>query len=321
MLKVKLKEELSERLFGTRDEHLRYLETRLGVEIAARGGDVTVQGEERAQQICGTLLESLQRLLEAGYRVGKNEVRTAVRVLEEDTSLDLVAFFLDTSIPDSLKRFIVPRTINQRIFIQEVYKHDYVFTIGPAGTGKTYLAVALGAAFLNETKVRRIVLVRPAVEAGEHLGFLPGDLVEKINPYLRPVYDALYDILGYDKVSKLMERQIIEVAPLAFMRGRTLNDAFIILDEAQNTTHEQMKMFLTRMGFHSKAVITGDITQIDLPQGRQSGLVEAVKILEGANDIAFVRFTQHDVVRHRLVQEVVDRYARWEAQLAQEGER
>jgi phosphate starvation-inducible PhoH-like protein len=194
-----------------------------------------------------------------------------------------------------------------------VYAHDYVFATGPAGTGKTYIAVALAAAALMDQTVRRIVLVRPAVEAGERLGFLPGDLIEKVNPYLRPVYDALYDVLGYDKVSKLIERQAIEIAPLAFMRGRTLNDAFIILDEAQNTTHEQMKMFLTRMGFHSKAVITGDVTQIDLPRGQRSGLVEALEILNGAKDIAFVEFTHRDVVRHRLVQEVVDRYSRWEA--------
>jgi phosphate starvation-inducible protein PhoH and related proteins len=188
-----------------------------------------------------------------------------------------------------------------------------VFAVGPAGTGKTYLAVALAAAALNDKVVRRLVLCRPAVEAGERLGFLPGDLVEKINPYLRPVYDALYDILGYDKTAKLIERQVIEIAPLAFMRGRTLNDAFIILDEAQNTTREQMKMFLTRMGFHSKTVITGDITQIDLPGRTTSGLVEALEILAGVDGIAFVNFTHRDVVRHRLVQEVVDRYGRWEA--------
>ena len=194
-----------------------------------------------------------------------------------------------------------------------------MFVTGPAGTGKTYLAVAMAAAALQDKQVRRIVLVRPAVEAGERLGFLPGDLVEKINPYLRPVYDALYDILGYDKVSKLMERQVIEIAPLAFMRGRTLNDAFIILDEAQNTSHEQMKMFLTRMGFNSKTVITGDVTQIDLPFARTSGLVEALKIFEGSEGFAFIRFSQRDVVRHRLVQRVVDRYDRWEKAHREDG--
>jgi phosphate starvation-inducible PhoH-like protein len=313
MRKIKLSEHHPERLFGTRDENLRYLRGRLGVEIAARGTEVTISGDEQNEKIASRLLESFGKMLDAGYTVGKVEFRTGVRVLEEDFELDLVEFFLDTSIPDTLKRFVVPRSINQRLFIQAVYTHDYVFTTGPAGTGKTYLAVALAAAFLNDKQVRRIVLARPAVEAGEHLGFLPGDLIEKINPYLRPVYDALYDILGYEKVSKLMERQVIEVAPLAFMRGRTLNDAFIILDEAQNTTREQMKMFLTRMGFHSKTVITGDITQIDLPGGRRSGMVEAVEILKGVEGIAFVSFTHRDVVRHRLVQKVVDHYARWEA--------
>jgi len=249
----------------------------------------------------------------SGGDVGKHEFRTGVRVLEEDIEIDLVEFFMDSTIPDALKRYVVPRNLNQRQFIRSVFSHDYVFSTGPAGTGKTYLAVAMAAAFLMDQQVRRIVLCRPAVEAGERLGFLPGDLAEKINPYLRPIYDALYDILGYEKVSKLLDRQVIEIAPLAFMRGRTLNDAFIILDEAQNTTHEQMKMFLTRMGFHSKTVITGDITQIDLPEGRSSGLIEALEILEGGKGFAFISFTHRDVVRHRLVQAVVDRYARWEA--------
>ena len=314
MQRVKLREGNVEQLFGTRDEHLRYLEERLGVKVAARGTEVSVSGEDPEQERIATrVLESFDQLLAAGGTVGRTEYRTAVRVLEEDIDIDLVGFFLDSSIPVSLKRILVPRNLNQRLFIQAVASHDYVFATGPAGTGKTYLAVALAAAALMDKRVRRIVLVRPAVEAGERLGFLPGDLVEKINPYLRPVYDALYDILGYEKVARLIERQIIEIAPLAFMRGRTLNDAFIILDEAQNTTHEQMKMFLTRMGFHSKAVITGDITQIDLPTEHQSGLVEALSVLAGVEGIAFIDFTHRDVVRHQLVQEVVDRYARWEA--------
>jgi len=302
-----------ERLFGTKDEHLRYLEQRLSLKVSARGGEVVIEGPDGAVAIAVQLIGSFDRLLSAGGGVGKHEFRTGVRVLEEDITLDLVEFFLDSSIPGALKRYLVPRNLNQRLFIRAVYSHDYVFATGPAGTGKTYLAVAMASAALMEKEVRRIILVRPAVEAGEHLGFLPGDLVEKVNPYLRPVYDALYDLMGFDKVSKLIERQAIEVAPLAFMRGRTLNDAFIILDEAQNTTHEQMKMFLTRMGFHSKTVITGDITQIDLPRGRRSGLVEALEILDGAEGMSFIEFSHRDVVRHRLVEEVVNRYAEWES--------
>ena len=313
MLRVTLHESHPEKLFGVRDEHLHYLEERLRITVTARGSQVAVSGEPEAEQIAVRLLESFDHLLSAGCALGRDEFRTGVRVLEEDLEIDLVEFFLDSSIPAALKRYVVPRNMNQRLYVQSVVKHDYVFATGPAGTGKTYLAVAMAAAFLLDKQVRRIVLTRPAVEAGERLGFLPGDLAEKINPYLRPIYDALYDILGYEKVSKLMERQMIEIAPLAFMRGRTLNDAFIILDEAQNTTHEQMMMFLTRMGFHSKTVITGDITQIDLPGERRSGLVEAIDVLRDVNGIGFVRFTKKDVVRHRLVQRIVDRYAQWEA--------
>jgi phosphate starvation-inducible PhoH-like protein len=314
MLKLSFDEANAEKLFGTRDENLRYLEDRLGVLVNARGGELGVNGgDEQSEQIAFRLLEAFDHLLSAGSGIGKEEFRAGVRVLEEDADIDLVEFFLDASISPTLKRFIAPRNLNQRLFIRSVASDDYVFAIGPAGTGKTYLAVARAAAELEDRQVRRLVLCRPAVEAGERLGFLPGDLMEKINPYLRPVYDALYDILGYDKTSKLIERQVIEIAPLAFMRGRTLNDAFIILDEAQNTTREQMKMFLTRMGFHSKAVITGDITQIDLPGKLRSGLVEALEIFDGVDGISFVSFTHRDVVRHRLVQKVVDKYDRWEA--------
>ena len=320
MRKVTLHDAHPERLFGVRDENLRYLEERLGVSVSARGGQVSVHGDPEAEALVERLLGAFDTLLAQGWTVDREAFRTGVRVLEEDLEIDLVAFFLDTTIPETLKRLVVPRNLAQRRFIQSVLHNDYVFAIGPAGTGKTYLAVAMAAAQLLDNRVRRIVLTRPAVEAGERLGFLPGDLVEKINPYLRPVYDALYDILGYERVSKLMDRQTIEIAPLAFMRGRTLNDAFIILDEAQNTTREQMKMFLTRMGFHSKTIITGDITQIDLPGGRRSGLVEAVEVLDGVEGIGFVRFTHRDVVRHRLVQRIVDRYERYEAGTAPGGE-
>ncbi len=313
MLNLTLSEANIEKLFGTRDENLRYLEDRLNLTVNARGAHIVVSGDERAEKIASKVLDSFDKLLSSGGGVGREEFRTGVRVLEEDLELDLVNFFLDSSLPANLKRYVVPRNINQRLYIQAVTSHDYVFSVGPAGTGKTYLAVAMAAAALMDKQVRRIVLVRPAIEAGERLGFLPGDMVEKVNPYMRPVYDALYDILGYEKVAKFIDRQVIEIAPLAFMRGRTLNDAFIILDEAQNTTCEQMKMFLTRMGFHSKAVITGDITQTDLPDGRRSGLVEAIEILEGAKGFAFINFTHHDVVRHCLVQRVVDLYERFEA--------
>ena len=312
MLQLTVTESNIDRLFGTRDENLRYLQERLGVTVDARGANVKVTGKPETETIVARLFEAFDHLLNAGTLITRDEYRTAVRVLEEDPEADLVEFFLDASIPASLRRFVIPRNLNQRLFIRTVASHDCVFVVGPAGTGKTYLAVALAAAALMDKQVRRIVLVRPAVEAGERLGFLPGDMVEKINPYLRPVYDALYDILGYDKVSNLIERQIIEIAPLAFMRGRTLNDAFIILDEAQNTTREQMKMFLTRMGFQSKSVITGDITQIDLPFAQSSGLVEAIEIFDGAEGFAFIRFTHRDVVRHPLVQEMVDRYEKWE---------
>jgi phosphate starvation-inducible protein PhoH and related proteins len=312
MLQLTVTESNIDRLFGTRDENLRYLQERLGVTVDARGANVKVTGRPETETIVARLFEAFDHLLNAGTLITRDEYRTAVRVLEEDPEADLVEFFLDASIPASLRRFVIPRNLNQRLFIRTVASHDCVFVVGPAGTGKTYLAVALAASALMDKQVRRIVLVRPAVEAGERLGFLPGDMVEKINPYLRPVYDALYDILGYDKVSNLIERQIIEIAPLAFMRGRTLNDAFIILDEAQNTTREQMKMFLTRMGFQSKTVITGDITQIDLPFAQASGLVEALEIFDGAEGFAFIRFTHRDVVRHPLVQEMVDRYEKWE---------
>ncbi len=308
MTTITLPERDLEILSGTLEENFRYLNERLRVRVAARGDTVSLDGEPEPVALAEKLLQELGRLVATGYSVGKEEFRTALRVLEEDPTVDLVEFFKDASIPDSVKRLVVPRNLKQRLFIQALNRYDIVFAIGPAGTGKTYLAVAMAAAALAEHRVRRIVLTRPAVEAGERLGFLPGDLVEKVNPYLRPVYDALYDILGYDRVARHIERGVIEIAPLAFMRGRTLNDSFMLLDEAQNTTPEQMKMFLTRLGFHSRAAITGDVTQIDLPNERVSGLVQARQILGNLPGICFFDFVKEDVVRHKLVEKVVAAY-------------
>lgn len=300
-------------LSGTLEENFRYLNERLRVQVVARGETVSLEGEPEPVALAGKLLQELGKLVATGYSVGKEEFRTALRVLEEDPNVDLVEFFTDATIPDSVKRLVVPRNLKQRLFIQSLNRYDIVFAIGPAGTGKTYLAVAMAAAALAEHRVRRIVLTRPAVEAGERLGFLPGDLVEKVNPYLRPVYDALYDILGYDRVARHIERGVIEIAPLAFMRGRTLNDSFMLLDEAQNTTPEQMKMFLTRLGFHSRAAITGDVTQIDLPNEKVSGLVQARQILGNLPGLCFFDFVKEDVVRHKLVEKVVAAYEKFDA--------
>ncbi len=312
MTTITLPERDLEILSGTLEENFKYLAERLRVRVAARGDTVSLEGEPEAVAAAGKLVEELGKLVASGYSVGKEEFRTALRVIEEDPETDLVQFFTDASIPDSVKRLVVPRNLKQRLFIQALIKFDIVFAVGPAGTGKTYLAVAMAAAALAEHLVKRIVLTRPAVEAGERLGFLPGDLVEKVNPYLRPVYDALYDILGYDRVARHIERGVIEIAPLAFMRGRTLNDSFMLLDEAQNTTPEQMKMFLTRLGFHSRAAITGDVTQIDLPNERGSGLVQARQILGNLPGICFFDFAKEDVVRHRLVEKVVAAYEAWD---------
>jgi phosphate starvation-inducible PhoH-like protein len=244
-----------------------------------------------------------------GYKFAKGEVKTAASLVAEDAAIELRDHFLRGSIRPSTKRQILPKSLNQRAYIEAIDQHDIVFGVGPAGTGKTYLAMAQAVTFLLSKRVSRIVLARPAVEAGEKLGFLPGDMQEKVNPYLRPLYDALYDMLDVDRADRLLERNTIEIAPLAFMRGRTLNDAFVILDEAQNTTSEQMKMFLTRLGFGSKAVITGDVTQIDLPSGKVSGLIEALNVVRRIEEIAFIHFDERDVVRHKLVQQIVKAYA------------
>jgi phosphate starvation-inducible PhoH-like protein len=295
-------------LFGIADENLRAIEDAFGVRLQARGSEISIVGGGPGEPEARRLLAGLSDLLATGYLLRGSDVPTAIRVVKEDPTVSLTEFFTDSPFGPTLKSVVTVRNMKQRLYVQTIGRHDLVFAIGPAGTGKTYLAVAMAASALLEKKVKRIVLARPAVEAGERLGFLPGDLVEKVNPYLRPLYDALYDILGYEKTAKLLERGIIEVAPIAFMRGRTLNDAFIILDEAQNTTSEQMKMFLTRIGFGSRAVVTGDVTQIDLPQGKTSGLREAQQILSGIEGIRFVLFDERDVVRHSLVQSIISAY-------------
>ncbi|MGH9316208.1 MAG: PhoH family protein [Thermoanaerobaculia bacterium] len=295
-------------LFGIADENLRAIEEAFGIRLASRGNEISVVGEGEAEDTARRLLSGFSELLAIGYPLRSSDVATAIRVFKEDASASIVEFFVESPFGPTLKSVVTARNIKQRLYVQTIDRHDMVFSIGPAGTGKTYLAVAMAASALLEKKVKRIVLARPAVEAGERLGFLPGDMVEKVNPYLRPLYDALYDILGYEKTAKLLERGIIEVAPIAFMRGRTLNDAFIILDEAQNTTSEQMRMFLTRIGFGSKAVVTGDVTQVDLPQGKTSGLREAQQLLSRIEGIRFVIFDERDVVRHPLVQSIISAY-------------
>jgi phosphate starvation-inducible PhoH-like protein len=297
-------------LLGHQDEHLRGIEKALGVKISASGTSLIITGDEEQRLLAGKVASQLYGLLQNGYPVYPSDVDYAIRILSGDRSANLRDIFLDTVYISAHRRTITPKSIAQKAYIDAIRRFDIVFGIGPAGTGKTYLAMAVAVAELMKHKVSRVVLTRPAVEAGEKLGFLPGDLAEKINPYLRPLYDALHDMVDFDRASKMIERGTIEVAPLAFMRGRTLNDSFVILDEAQNTTTEQMKMFLTRLGYGSKAVITGDVTQIDLPTGTRSGLKEAQRILRGIEDIKFAFFSEKDVVRHRLVQDIITAYER-----------
>jgi len=306
-------------LFGTHDENLRRIERAFDVELSARGNELRIEGGAEQSEVVEHLFEQFSRLLGSGYRLRPGDVATAIRVLREDPRASLVDFFSTEGMLGMVRRLVAPKSLKQAGYLEAMSQHDIVISIGPAGTGKTYLAVAMAAAALQEKQVRRIVLARPAVEAGERLGFLPGDLAEKVNPYLRPLYDALYDIIGFEKVGRMLERGMIEVAPIAFMRGRTLNDSFIILDEAQNTTTEQMKMFLTRIGFNSKAVINGDVTQVDLPPGKVSGLREAAVVLRGIEGICFIRFTERDVVRHHLVQKIITAYDRYYERGSGEG--
>jgi phosphate starvation-inducible PhoH-like protein len=305
--------ELMGTLCGEHNAHLHLLEKKIGVSVHVRGNVLSLQGGDWEVGLADSVLTQLYELLKAGYPIYENDVDYAVRILSGDQSRQLEKIFRDEVYISSNKMVITPKTINQKHYIDSIRKFDIVFGIGPAGTGKTYLAMAMAISSLVKKEVNRVVLARPAVEAGEHLGFLPGDLYEKVNPYLRPLYDALHDMLNFEHTSRLLEQGVIEVAPLAFMRGRTLNDSFVILDEAQNATSEQMKMFLTRLGFSSKAVITGDITQTDLPDGRISGLIEAREILEGIKGIGFAYFTREDVIRHRLVQKIIDAYEKMES--------
>ena len=295
-------------LLGEHDRNIKLIEQFEPVKISVRGNILSIAGEQVAVDLVHNLILQLHALLEKGYPIYPADIDYAHRILSSNGSTNLEKIFLDTVFISSKKRSITPKSIAQKIYIDLIRSYDIVFAIGPAGTGKTYLAMAMAVSALLDKKVNRIVLARPAVEAGERLGFLPGDLAEKVNPYLRPLYDALFDMIDFDKASALIHKGVIEVAPLAFMRGRTLNDSFVILDEAQNTTSEQMKMFLTRLGFGSKAVITGDITQIDLPHDKISGLVEAETILKKVRDIKFVNFSEIDVVRHPLVQDVIRAY-------------
>ena len=300
--------DLARQLFGEHNGNLHKIAEAVDVQINARGSSVYIDGDEIGVSLAQNILEQLYGLLKEHYPIYPNDVEYAIRVLSEDDHLRLKDIFLDTVYITSKKRSIAPKSYAQKIYIDAIRSFDIVFGIGPAGTGKTYLAMAMAVAALSKKIVNRIILTRPAVEAGESLGFLPGDLSEKVDPYLRPLYDALHDMMQFEKISNLLQQGIIEVAPLAFMRGRTLNDSFIILDEAQNTTSEQMKMFLTRIGFSSKAVITGDITQIDLPVEKPSGLIEAKNILQEIKGIKFVFFSKKDVVRHKLVQEIIKAY-------------
>ncbi len=295
------------------------IEETLGIIASQRGNKIFLQGVDKSVEKAERLIQDIRSINLSGYNLNPEDIRYALRSTTSEGEYTSVKDLFLNNIPvSSKKRFIIPKTETQRRYIDAIKNFDIVIGIGPAGTGKTYLAMAMAINAFLKKQVSRIVLARPAVEAGEKLGFLPGDIYEKFNPYLRPLYDALLDMMEAEKAGKLVERGIIEIAPLAFMRGRTLNDSFVILDEAQNTTSEQMKMYLTRLGFNSKTVITGDITQIDLPAGKTSGLIEAERILSDIEGIKFIYFSEKDVVRHKLVQEIVKAYERYEKRSAEE---
>ena len=298
-------------LYGENNENLKEIESVFGVKIHSRGGKLSLKGDPEEVESAERFLREIYRLISKGYSLDPGDIELAARVVIDDKT-PLEDIFLDTVCISTRKRLIAPKSLAQKLYIDAIRKNDIVFGIGPAGTGKTYLAMAMAVSAFISREVNRIILTRPAVEAGEKLGFLPGDLYQKIDPYLRPLFDALYDMLDFEKATRLIEKGAIEIAPLAYMRGRTLNDAFVILYEAQNTTAMQMKMFLTRLGFSSKAVITGDVTQVDLGGNEKSGLLEAESLLKGIEGIVIVHFSKRDVVRHPLVRQIIDAYERKE---------
>ncbi len=297
-------------LFGPHDENLKIIEQEFEVKIVARGENLTINGSDANVSKSTRLFGQLLDIIRIGHGIKRNEVLYAIRAIHDDETLDLPSIYLDRILVPSKKQFVTPKTAGQKTYVDAIRKFDIVFGLGPAGTGKTYLAMAMAVSALAHQQVSRIILARPAVEAGESLGYLPGDLYEKVSPYLRPLYDALYEMMDMDKIQHYLDRGVIEVAPLAYMRGRTLNDSFVILDEAQNATPEQMKMFLTRLGFDSKTVITGDLTQSDLPGAKAAGLIQVELILKEIEGIKFVYFSGADVVRHELVQEIIKAYER-----------
>ena len=308
MRQIELPPKGLETLFGVHDQNIKYLESLLDVQINGHGHTLTVDGDPKDIETAERILEDFSDLFSEGRQFTDKELREAFAQIAEDRAYSLRDYYTRSRFSPAGKKQVAPKSATQRRYVEAIQQKDIVFGIGPAGTGKTYLGVAMAVQALMQKQVNRIVLARPAVEAGEKLGFLPGDLQEKVDPYLRPLYDALFDLVDYERVTRLLEKRVIEIAPLAFMRGRTLSDAFVILDEAQNTTSEQMKMFLTRIGFGSKAVITGDVTQIDLPSGKRSGLVEAERVLASIEGIDFIYFSEKDVVRHKLVQMIIKAY-------------
>ena len=304
--------EVARAIIGERGRNLKAMERALQVKVSSRGEKLFISGSRIDVELAKQLIEELSEVAKRGFYINPQDVEHAVDILQSGAKVRVRDIFLDTVFVAAKHRAITPKSLNQKLYIDAMRRYDVVIAIGPAGTGKTYLAMAMAVAALTSGEADRIILTRPAVEAGEKLGFLPGDMVEKVNPYLRPLYDALHDMMSYDRVQRLIDQEAIEVAPLAFMRGRTLNNAFVILDEAQNTTTEQMKMFLTRLGYNSKAVITGDITQVDLPKDVSSGLIESQEILKDVEGIKFVYFDEKDVVRHPLVQDIILAYERYE---------